>query len=50
LRRQLQSNEHAPSKFRVNGPLSDAPAFAAAFGCKPGDAMVNRAAADVKIW
>ena len=50
LRRQLQSNEHAPSKFRVNGPLSDAPAFAAAFGCKPGDAMVNPAAADVKIW
>jgi len=28
-------------RFRVNGPLSNMPAFAKAFGCKPGDAMVR---------
>ncbi len=50
LRRQLQSNEHAPAKYRVNGPLSNVPAFAAAFSCKAGDAMVRSADANVKIW
>jgi len=50
LRLQLQSNEHAPAKYRVNGPLSNLPAFAHAFGCRPGDAMVRPAAAAVKIW
>jgi putative endopeptidase len=49
LRRQVQSNEHAPAKYRVNGPLSNAPAFAQTFGCKAGDAMV-RGDAQVKIW
>ena len=50
LRRQIQSNEHAPSKFRVNGPVSDTPAFAAAFGCKAGDAMVRSGDKRVTIW
>jgi len=49
LRRQVQSNEHAPAKYRVNGPLGNTPAFAQAFGCKAGDAMV-RGDAQVKIW
>jgi len=49
LRRQLQSNEHAPASYRVNGPVSNSPAFAAAFSCKSGDAMV-RGSAQVKIW
>jgi putative endopeptidase len=49
LRRLVQSNEHAPVKYRVNGPVSNAPAFAQAFGCKSGDPMV-RGAAQVKIW
>jgi putative endopeptidase len=50
LRLQVQSNEHAPAKFRTNGPLSDMPAFASAFGCKPGDAMVQPQAKIVDIW
>src|SRR6185369_13797384 len=50
LRLQLQSNEHAPAKYRVNGPLSNLPAFAHAFGCRPGDAMVRSDALSVKIW
>ena len=37
LRLQVQSNEHAPAKFRVNGPVGDIAAFASAFDCTPGD-------------
>ena len=50
LRLQVQSNEHAPARFRTNGPLADVPAFARAFGCKPGDAMVRPASSRVEIW
>ena len=50
LRLQLQSNEHAPVKYRVNGPLSNLPAFARAFECKPGDAMMRSDTVAVKIW
>jgi len=38
---QLLTDEHAPNKFRVNGPLSNLPEFAQAFGCKAGSKMVN---------
>jgi putative endopeptidase len=50
LRLQVQSNEHAPAKFRTNGPLSDTPAFARAFDCKAGDPMVQPPAKIVDIW
>ena len=50
LRLQVQSNEHAPAKFRTNGPLADVPAFAHAFACKAGDAMVRPASQIVEIW
>ncbi|MGH8041152.1 MAG: M13 family metallopeptidase [Rudaea sp.] len=50
LRLQIQSNEHAPAKFRTNGPLSDVPAFARAFACKPGAAMLQSADKIVNIW
>ncbi|HET8940511.1 MAG TPA: M13 family metallopeptidase [Rudaea sp.] len=50
LRLQLQSNEHAPAKYRVNGPVSNVPAFAHAFACKPGDAMQRPADVRVSIW
>ncbi|MHB8448577.1 MAG: M13 family metallopeptidase, partial [Rudaea sp.] len=50
LRLQVQSNEHAPAKYRTNGPLADMPAFAHAFACKTGDAMVRPASQTVEIW
>jgi putative endopeptidase len=50
LRLQVQSNEHAPAKFRTNGPLSDTPAFARAFDCKAGDPMLQPPANFVDIW
>jgi putative endopeptidase len=41
---------HAPSVWRVNGPLSNMPEFAKAFGCKPGDPMVRSDALRAQIW
>lgn len=45
---QLRTGSHAPGPFRVQGPLSNTPAFAAAFQCKAGSAMV--AAEPIAIW
>ncbi len=39
LRDQLESDEHAPSKVRVNGVLSSTDGFYRAFDLKPGDGM-----------
>lgn len=38
---QARSDPHPLARFRVNGPLSNMPEFAAAFSCKMGDAMVR---------
>jgi putative endopeptidase len=48
LRLTIQTGVHSPGEFRVNGPLSNMPEFAAAFRCKAGDAMVR--AQPIKIW
>lgn len=37
--RHLKTDDHAPARFRVNGPLSNMPEFYEAFGVKPGDGM-----------
>jgi putative endopeptidase len=37
-------------KFRAIGAPSNMPAFAQAFQCKAGDAMVRPADKQVKIW
>jgi putative endopeptidase len=51
LRLQVLSNEHAPAKFRVNGPISNLSSFTEAFACKAGEQPMARAAADrVDIW
>ena len=50
LRLMVQTDPHSPNEFRVNGPLSNMPEFAAAFGCKAGDPMVRPDAERVDIW
>ena len=49
-RLQIQTDPHSPGIFRVNGPLSNMPEFAAAFGCKPGDPMVRPENVRARIW
>ena len=50
LRTRVTVDPHAPEQWRVNGPLSNIPAFAQAFGCKPGDPMVRAADSVPHIW
>ncbi len=40
-RLQVKSNVHSLPRWRVNGPLSNMPQFAKAFGCKQGQPMVR---------
>ncbi|MGH9344370.1 MAG: M13 family metallopeptidase [Terriglobia bacterium] len=46
----VTSDPHPIARFRVNGPLSNMPAFAAAWGCKAGDPMVRPPGQQCKIW
>ena len=46
----IKSDEHAPAKWRVLGPLSNMPEFYAAFGVKQGDKMWRPDSLRVKIW
>jgi putative endopeptidase len=46
----VKTNPHAPDYWRANGPLSNDPEFAKAFGCKPGDPMVRAAELVPRIW
>ena len=50
LRNRVTVDPHAPEHWRVNGPLSNIPAFATAFGCKPGDPMVRPPEKVPHIW
>ncbi len=34
-----RTNPHSPARWRVNGPMADVPAFAAAYQCKEGTAL-----------
>jgi predicted metalloendopeptidase len=44
----VQSDPHSLSQFRVNGPLSNFPEFAAAYGCKLPSKMVREK--QCKVW
>ena len=46
----VSADEHAPGKWRVNGPLSNMPEFKAAWGCKDTDPMVRADSLRPKIW
>jgi putative endopeptidase len=50
LRMMVATNPHAPSHFRVIGPLSNLPEFANAFSCKSGDKMVREGANRCEVW
>ncbi len=50
LRLQVATDQHAPSEWRTNGPLSNMPEFARAFGCRPGDPMVRPDSVRARIW
>jgi len=41
---------HPMPRFRANGPLSNMPVFASAYGCTPGDPMVRPASERCRIW
>jgi predicted metalloendopeptidase len=48
LLNQLRTGQHSPGNYRILGPISHMPAFATAFGCQAGDAMV--AVDPILIW
>ena len=50
LELQLNVDQHSPSNIRAIAPLTNMPAFARAFHCRPGDTMMRPADRVVKIW
>ncbi len=50
LRQQVLTDPHAPAQFRVNGPLTNIPAFYAAFDVKPGDKLYKPDSLHISIW
>jgi putative endopeptidase len=47
---RLTTDPHAPANFRAIGAPSNMPAFAKAFECKAGDAMVRGGDEQIVIW
>lgn len=47
---RLNTDSHAPARFRVIGPFANLEIFQQAFGCKSGDPMVRAADKRVEIW
>ncbi|HUX62038.1 MAG TPA: M13 family metallopeptidase [Ignavibacteriaceae bacterium] len=50
LRLRVKVDPHSPEHYRVDGPLSNTPAFWKAFNVKPGDPMRSPEDKLVKIW
>lgn len=50
LAQQVLTDVHSPNFLRVNGPLSDIPAFYKAFGIKEGEPMWRPPQKRVQIW
>ncbi len=49
-REVVKGDSHPTPKFRVIGPLSNLPEFAAAFGCKAGSPMVRPPEKRCAVW
>ncbi|HXU29764.1 MAG TPA: M13 family metallopeptidase [Thermoanaerobaculia bacterium] len=49
-RQMVKSDPHPTAKYRVIGPLSNAPEFQQAFGCKAGAALVRPPEKRCGIW
>lgn len=49
-RMRLTVDPHSPGVWRTNGPLSNMPEFAKAWGCKVGDPMVRPPELQAVIW
>jgi len=49
-RTMVQGDPHPIAKYRVNGPLSNLPAFKETFQCKDDSAMVRKAAERCEVW
>jgi putative endopeptidase len=49
-RLQVKTNPHPLGRFRVNGPLSNMPAFEEAWGCGEGSSMIRPAGERCRIW
>jgi putative endopeptidase len=46
----VNTDPHPVDRFRVNGPMSNIPAFAKAFGCNSNSEMVRPEAQRCRIW
>ena len=50
MRMRISVDPHSPEMYRVDGPLSNIPAFYKAFNIKPGDKMYRDEKERVKVW
>ncbi|HTQ27503.1 MAG TPA: M13 family metallopeptidase, partial [Puia sp.] len=50
IRQGINTDPHAPSMYRVNGPLMNCPPFYTAFNLQPGDKLYKPDSVRIKIW
>jgi putative endopeptidase len=50
MRVSAVTDPHSPPKYRVNGLVVNIPEFAAAFNCKPGQALVKKPEELCRVW
>ncbi len=48
--KRLLNDPHSPSRYRVNGPITNIDAFYQAFDIKPGDKLFRPVEDRIKIW